>query len=236
MAGMLDSSSQEAALWDSFSEGDRSAREKLILMHRGLAAKIAGKFYAGRIVDTVSYEDYLQFALLGLIEALDRFDIREGVKFSTFAGYRIRGAILNGLPKMTESASQYEFYKRAMEERNESLIGDGDVDFAGFVDAILNLAVGFQLDAIMAGEQARDHGDPYASHHYDQLLRSISTLVKKLPAKQYMVVRGHYFEFKSFSDIGQELQLSKGRISQIHKEALTRLRELLRQRDHVSLV
>lgn len=233
---MLDISNREKELWDSFSLGDRSARSELILFHQGLAAKIAGKFYAGRVVDTVSYDDYLQLALLGLIEALDRFEIGEGVKFSTFAGYRIRGSILNGLPKMTESGSQYEFYKRAMEERNASLIGNGDVDFSEFVDAILNLAVGFQLDAVMAGEHARDHCDPYSSHHYDQLLRSISSLVKKLPTKHYMVVRGHYFEFKSFSDIGQELKVSKGRVSQIHREALSSLREFLRQRDHISLI
>lgn len=227
---------REHILWQSLAVGDKAAREALILLHRGLAAKIAGKFYAGRVVDTVSYDDYLQFALLGLIEAVDRFDLSEGVQFSTFAGYRIRGAILNGLPKMTESGSQYEFYKRAMEERNASLIHSADIGFAEFVDAILNMAMGLQLDALTSRDSGREHGDPYSSHHYDQLLYSISSVITKLPAKQYVVVHGHYFQFKSFAEIGHDLNLSKGRISQLHKESLTHLRELLRQRDYVSLL
>ncbi|WP_346837594.1 sigma-70 family RNA polymerase sigma factor [Microbulbifer sp. SAOS-129_SWC] len=235
MGGFIESPSREADLWIAFAGGDKSAREQLILLYHPLAARIAGKFFAGRAVDSVPYEDYLQFGLLGLIEALEVFDVSAGVKFSTFAGYRVRGAILNGLPRMTENGSQYEFYKRALEERNDSLIGDGKVAFEDFVDAIISLAVGFQLDALASGTGPREGLDPYSSLHYDQLLGSLSGLVKKLPLKQYMVVHGHYFQFKSFVDIAEELELSKGRISQIHREAIAMLRQLLRDRDHVRL-
>src|SRR5207247_5117094 len=94
---------EEAALWRQLrATSDAQAREKLLALHLPYARTLAATFYARRFHDEIEFGDYLQFASVGLLEALDRYDPGRGVQFRTFAARRMQGAILNGLEKLTE--------------------------------------------------------------------------------------------------------------------------------------
>ena len=100
-------------LWQRhLGEHDKEARAELIESHTGLAKKIAASMYGKRYRDHVEFEEFLQFGIVGLIESVDRYDPGKGATFETFASYRIRGSIINGLARMTELRSQGAYRQR----------------------------------------------------------------------------------------------------------------------------
>src|ERR1041385_5079377 len=89
---------EEAALWQAHLAGrDAVLRGRLIERYLPEVHRIAAHAYARRGPQAPEFDDYLQWARLGLIEAFDRYEPAREASFMTFAGYRIRGAILNGL-------------------------------------------------------------------------------------------------------------------------------------------
>lgn len=68
----------------------------------------------------------------------------------------------------------------------------------------------------------------YRSVELDQLRRRIVELVRGLPAQERKVIQGHYFQERPFEEIADDLRLTRGRISQVHRKALARLQETLR--------
>ena len=71
-----------------------------------LSRAIAAQLFGRRVADDAEFADYMQYATLGLIEAVDAFDYRRGVKFNTFATYRIQGAIRNCIVNFSERREQ----------------------------------------------------------------------------------------------------------------------------------
>src|SRR3954469_25734680 len=114
--------SRELELWKRFAGGaDAAARAALIELHLPLSRAIAASLYGARGADDVEFSDYMQYATLGLMEAVDAFDWQRGVRFNTFATYRIQGAIRNGLSSFSERREQIGLAVRLKKERMESL-------------------------------------------------------------------------------------------------------------------
>ena len=91
---------EERALWRRWRESaDPAARALIIERYQPFAKAIASAVFGRRGRSEVEYEDYLQFALVGLLQAVDRYDPDRGAQFKTYAGPRIRGAILTGLER-----------------------------------------------------------------------------------------------------------------------------------------
>ena len=111
-----------AGLWQALQElGDPRAREQLIIRYGDFARMIAAKLYGTRRDDTVPFKDYLQYAQIGLIEALDRFDAGLGASFESYSSHRIRGSILNGLSRLTELRAQRGYWREVIAERRQSM-------------------------------------------------------------------------------------------------------------------
>ena len=91
---------KEKKLWHAASEGDEDAREKLILAYRPLVYWVANKFK----VSGQRYADIVQEGTLALIRAVDKFDVDRGLRFTTYACYRVRGQILNYLQRVEAKA------------------------------------------------------------------------------------------------------------------------------------
>src|SRR5262245_21524787 len=88
----------ELALWRRLrGSRDADARDGLLALHMPYARIVAATYYSRRYNDEVEFGDYLQYASIGLLEALERFDPERGAQFRTFAARRMHGAILNGL-------------------------------------------------------------------------------------------------------------------------------------------
>lgn len=221
---------EEALLWQRFvSTQDRDARTLLIERHLETARKIAASLYAKRADHTIAFNDYLQYARVGLIEAVDRYDPKREASFTTFAAYRIRGAILNGIEHASEQAAQYTQRKRAIRERLRSIREGSESNdaFSAMVDVAISLALGYILEESGLWRPGNEDqtADPYHSLEVKRLIERMAVIVAALPERERLIVRYHYFEYMEFVDIGELLGVSKGRVSQLHSRALKLIRE-----------
>lgn len=228
--------STEEQLWQRWREqGEQSARERLIELHLPLARMTAARLYRKRFSDDVEFGDFFQFAVVGLIESVERFDARHGIKFATFASARLQGAVLDGLADMSEWRQQASVRRRSARERIESLDADGapqDV-FARLARVAVGLAIGFMLEG--SGMVAEDEAataaveQGYSNQELRQLRRQLHGLIEQLPHKEKMIVKYHYLHQCTFDSVATILGVSKGRVSQLHKRALELLREKAQQ-------
>ena len=88
------SDQEEQALWRAWTEQqDSEARRKLIDHYLPFAHMLAAKLYAGRQIEQIEFQEYRQYAIVGMIEAIDRFDAARNIGFKSYAGHRINGSI-----------------------------------------------------------------------------------------------------------------------------------------------
>jgi RNA polymerase sigma factor FliA len=222
-------------LWIDSAQGDIAARERLVHLHLPLAKRIASSLYARRPGNQVEFGDYLQLAYVGLIEAVERYDVSADAQFSTFATYRIRGSILDGVPKMTESGDRISFLQRQRRERVRSWIEPSEKPAREGVGGLLDMVIGIAL-TVQIEEIAETHSmeptpaiDPYASRAYEDMQRRLRDVIGRLAGRERQVVDLHYFHHMGFEDIGRSLGVTKGRVSQIHKCALESVRAALHE-------
>jgi RNA polymerase sigma factor for flagellar operon FliA len=224
----------EAALWRRCrQEGDAAAREMLFERYRLLARQIAGGEYFRRPPYGLERGDFEQLAYSGLIEAIDRYDPVRGVPFEAFARYRIAGAISSGIGQSSEGAAQYTFRRRTELDRLRSLREAGetlpDDPLAELTDLVTDLALGFMLEETARLEESQTQGpaDAWLSGAWRDLLLSLRRALESLPLPEKTIIRQHYFEGIAFLEIAALLELSRGRVSQLHRAALERLRNFL---------
>lgn len=232
-----DAGDGEAALWREFSAGgSASARRKLFDLHHVFARQIAAKHFLDRKSGDIEFADLCQLAYAGLLEALDRYDPARGVGFRPFARRRISGSVLDGLAHMSELREQVSFRKRVRTERLKSLTIekpetlDAPEAMAALIEMATGLAIGFMLEGsgLYTAEEAADtRSSPYDSLAWKQLVEALKDEVSKLPPHEEKIVRYHYLHGLGFDQISVLLELSKGRISQIHRSSLRTLRDRL---------
>jgi RNA polymerase sigma factor FliA len=243
-ASRFDEAAAEAALWRCWRlDGDEHARGRLLDIHMPYARVVAATYYAKRFHDEIEFGDYLQLASLGLIEALGRFDPAVGVQFRTFAARRMHGAILDGIEQLTEKQQQIAARQR-IEAQRRAAIKEAAQSGAGKAgsrspDQVLRYAaeagLAFALAWILDGTGMLDGGERsetvafYRSVELQQLRSRIVELVNTLPPQEKRVIQSHYFQELSFEEISATLQVTRGRVSQVHRKALLRLREGLRE-------
>lgn len=225
----------EPALWKAVGAGAAAAREKLIEAYLPFARMLAAKIFASRIDHDLEFNEYFQFGTVGLIEAVDRFDPDLGIMFKTFAAQRINGAILNGLESLSEKRVQVSTRKQLQIERRDSAraaletAGTGDV-FQQLAEVAIGLALGYILDnpETYRHEDAVQAEHQYAGLEMRQLRNSMQALISGLPQRERMVIKYHYLNQFSFTQIADTMGVSKGRVSQIHHNGLELLRASMR--------
>jgi RNA polymerase sigma factor for flagellar operon FliA len=155
------------------------------------------------------------------------------VPFEAFSSYRIKGAVLNGLVSESELAAQRAFWSRRERERFESIRQqEVQKDRRSSLEELVNLTVGLALSHVIEhddGEVIDETlaANPYAVTELVQLRRAVRSLLPALPERERELIRRHYDEYVEFQQIAAEWGLTKGRVSQLHAQALRRLRQML---------
>jgi RNA polymerase sigma factor for flagellar operon FliA len=236
----------EESLWQRLREHtDAGTREALIERYRPFARVVAATYFGRRIDDDIEFDDYHQWALVAMIESVDRFDATRGIQFKTFASRRMHGAILDGIESATEKQRQIAMRRRLREERVTTALeaangakakGDDSFDniFRVLAEVAVGLALGMMLEdsgMIAPAPDATVPDQAYAQAEQRQLAMSLRRAVKSLTEQEQTVIRGHYIEEQLFSDIATQMGLTKGRVSQVHKQALEKLRRTLNPGD-----
>ena len=234
---------EEKLLWQRMANSDDLARNKLIDHYYPLARRISAQLFASRPDNDVEFDDYLQYAVSGLIEAIDRYEPNREASFATFASYRIRGSILNGVGKITEKREQSAFWQRQRKERLESLLSEdgGEIDsehlFEEMVETTIGVALSYLLeDAGVVESQENVMTDlVYKSEAVSQLQDRMVAYVNVLPERERIIILYHYYHHMNFEELSHMLEITKGRVSQLHKQALLRLRSSFEGEDGLDL-
>jgi RNA polymerase sigma factor for flagellar operon FliA len=201
---------------------------------------------------SVSREELRSFGLLGLYDALEKFDQSRDLKFDTYASFRIRGAILDGLrkedwlPRNTRDKSKK--IDAAIEKLEQQKLGKVSVsDIAQELnmtedDVYTTMNEQFFANILSMDEQPLDSDDK--DNHFftikdkkalipeevivkQELIDELAVTIEELSAKEQVIISLFYQEELTLTEIGKILNLSTSRISQIHSKALFKLRHSL---------
>ena len=225
-------------------------RDRLVEENLDLVRSIAGKLRRslGRHLDM---DELVAYGCKGLVEAASRFDSKQGVVFSTFAYYRIRGAMLDGLRTMGwYSRGDYARYRaeerateylRTLAEREGAAAppagqaGDVAETLAQIAEVLSGVAT-VHITSLEAAAGVTDERLPPP----DQQLQSLHLqararrAMEKLPAKERRLLHLHYFEDRNLEVASAELGLSKSWGSRLHARAVDMLRKVLEAEEEAS--
>jgi RNA polymerase sigma factor for flagellar operon FliA len=230
-----------AQLWRAhLEERDADAREALIIMHLPYARAVAAGLYGKHVNHEAGFDEYMQWATLGLIEALDRYDPGRGAQFTTYAYMRIQGAVRDGLEHISDRQEQLSLHRRLLAERAAAVersvsaeLGDGGEAFGRLARVSVGLMLTFFLDGtgMIHDEDGTLPDACYGTLALKQSRKQVLELIDYLTPREQSVVKLHYLQGLTYSEIGNVLNLTRGRISQLHEQALTRLRRLFAGRE-----
>lgn len=223
----------EASLWRRFRlEEETECRGVLFDRYVGLARSVAARHYRRRFAHGMERGDFEQFAYQGLLQAIDRFDPLQGVPFGAYARRRIAGSVADGISKMTEVGTQISHRHRVEQERLRSLArARADASEEDAISALSDLALGLALGLMLEGTSLMEPRDgldtrptAYETLEWRELQAGLVREVARLPENEAVVIRQHYDNGLSFAQVAELLGLSRGRVSQLHRAALDRLR------------
>ena len=216
----------------------------LLEQHTVLVKRIAYHLLA-RLPASVIVDDLIQSGMIGLFEAANNFDSTKGASFETFAGIRIRGAMLDEIrrgdwtPRSVHKNSR--MVSEAIKQLEATLGRDvSDIEVAEKLDISLNeyhhilseVSTGkiLGIDDLGVSEDSLKfddncHGDdPYQSIEHGAFKKGLSECISTLPEREALVLSLYYDEELNLREIGQVLDVSESRVSQIHSQAMHRLK------------
>ena len=217
------SAAREPSLWLRWrADGDVEARQVLLAGYAAWARKIARGVFMRVRGRSDDWPDYVQNASIGLIEAMENFDPARGVPFEAYARQRVRGAVFNGLRALAASHVAHEH--GIASDRRDSLLEDGSDDpVERLIRLVSSLGLGYALGTTVEAEHIAVP-TPYDMAVKQQLRERVHGHLTRIPDRERLVLELHYLQHMAFVDIAQALDLTKGRISQLHRQALERLR------------
>jgi RNA polymerase sigma factor FliA len=234
-------------LWTRYrTAGDPDARAQLLTRHLGLVHHVARE--VSRRIPSVELGELVSAGALGLMKALDSFDLNRGLAFSTYAVLRIRGAILDDLRSRDSTPRSVRVKRRRIEAVAaglEARLGraPNPKELAERLGIDLSTfwkwrdAVGIYAEAETPrpshgrrfSRDAESHADPSVTPAPQKLVETehvthLRQLISRLPEQQRRVLALYYYEELNLRQVGEVLRVSESRVSQIRSQALRRLR------------
>lgn len=242
----------EHVIWQKWIDvRDAHAGNALIKKYMPLVSYHVQRISIG-LPKNVTKDDLMSLGLFGLYDALEKFDPNRDLKFDTYASFRVRGAIIDGLRKedwlprsSREKAKRVEAVIDKLEQKHlrnisskeiAAELGLSESEVVGVINE------GFFANVLSIDDQLFDQEDgesigftvkddnqktPEEKMVYDELIAQLSEVITQLSEKEQLVISFFYKEELTLTEIGQVMNLSTSRISQIHSKALFKLRKIL---------
>lgn len=212
--------------------------------------RLIAHMIGSKLAANVEFDDLMNAGLVGLLDAIDKFDATRNNKFTTYAEFRIRGAILDslrGMDLLTRTAREKaNMLKKTLKGLQKKLGREPDHaeickelgitldDYYALLEEVKGITL-WSLDTPTEnqGEKGRTladtladltGGDPHSILADQDTRRAMKEAIKTMPERLKQIVMLYYFKELNFKEIGKVLDLSESRISQLHSEALLRLR------------
>lgn len=216
---------------------------ELIETHAPLVKKIALHLLA-RLPASVQLDDLMQAGMIGLLEAAQRYSSTKGATFETYAGIRIRGAMVDEIRKgdwvprsVHRNARRVARAIKAVEDRlgreaqDLEVAEELDMELSEYHSTLADTNSGrlFRLDELNESgelpiEEAQTSDNPLDGLASDAFRSSLAAAIEQLPEREKLVLSLYYQEELNLKEIGAVLGVSESRVSQIHSQAALRLR------------
>ena len=228
-------------------------REEMVLRYVSLVHFVLGRLGISQNIGT-DYEDLVNQGLIGLIEAVDRYDAKFNTQFSTYATFRIRGKILDYLRSLDWLSRTARHRARdvrqainALTDLNQRAPTDNElsefmkIDVNKVQQALLDSSrVIVSLDTVVDYDDENDTSlyetiadenqhDPSDTVGETDLIARLSEVIKQLPEREQTVLSLYYYEELTLKEIGSVLGVSESRACQLHARAVMTLQSLLKQ-------
>jgi len=244
---MLTTSSQSE---ERVAPVDTGERQRLLLENLPEVRYIARRIH-DRLPPHVPFDDLVHAGILGLIDAVDKFDPSKNVQLKSYARFRIRGAILDSLRQMDWGPRQLRRQARRIEEANRELVAElGHAPYETELAARLGMDLeefqqllgelrGLDLGSLegqsddglieenTAVVATRADEDPFHLTLRTEMRSILARAIEELDEKERQVLGLYYLEELTMKEVGMILDIGESRVSQIHTAALIRLRSRL---------
>jgi RNA polymerase sigma factor for flagellar operon FliA len=237
-------------LWmDFLHTKDIEVRNNILLNYIHLVKYIVHRM-APSYQNYIDYDDLMSYGILGLMDAIDKYDMRKGVKFETYASLRIRGAIIDQIRKqdwvprsvrkkvkdieecyrqlemeLSRQPTDEEVADRlqiSVEELRKVLDESYTYNFLSFEEVARNVS---RRDSLLP----KDFHSPEDRMAERELREVLIDTLESLSEKERLVITLYYFEELTLKEIGKVLEVSESRVSQIHSKALIKLKGKLQE-------
>jgi RNA polymerase sigma factor for flagellar operon FliA len=227
-----------------YAEVKKQQRDQRIVEHVGLVKRIAYHLLH-RLPSSVQVDDLIQAGMIGLIEASKHYDAAQGASFETYAGIRIRGAMLDELrhsdwaPRsLHKKMRQVSEAMREIEHMTGRDAKDSDVaqklgiSLDEYHEILRDSAAArvFSLDAEDPDHPLQlgsDEREPLTIMQEEGFEQALAQCISELPEREQLVMALYYNDELNLKEIGQVLEVSESRVCQIHGQALARIRARL---------
>ena len=231
------------AVWKKYRlKRDNETRNQLAEHYLPLVKIVAGRI-AISLPPHIDREDLISSGFFGLIDAIERFEIKRNIKFETYASVRVRGAMIDYLRSkdwipvtMRQKIRKYEqticqleseLGRSATDEEIAEALGITIKELKNLIgqynsSTIVPLEEYLQADSIESIEY-----NPAETAEYSELKETLAKVIDRLPEKERLVVSLYYYDELTLKEISLILKLSEARISQLHTKAIFRMRGYL---------
>ncbi len=246
----------ETVLWKKYKKDpDLIIREYFIEKYAPLVKYVAGKVAVG-MPHNVEYEDLVSYGTFGLLDAIEKFDPTKEVKFKTYAMTRVRGAIydelrtIDWIPRsIRQKAKEVEKIiidlenkmGRAVEDEEIAKELDLSVDELHSLFSKISGTSLVSLNDVWHGSDESEelsfietiespaNMNPDVMVEREEIKTMIISAIQKLPDREKKVIVLYYYEDLTLKEIGEVLEVTESRVSQLHTKAIMRLRGRLAQ-------
>ncbi|RNF38740.1 FliA/WhiG family RNA polymerase sigma factor [Planococcus salinus] len=241
-------STEELDYWEDWkTRRDPEAGDYLVERYLPLVDYVIQRFMIN-LPKSVEKDDIRSLAYEGLLDAFDKFDIERDLKFETYATWRIKGSIIDGLRRsdwlprsVRDKVKKVEEAYAILEQQHSQSVTDEEVSrYLGITKAELNKTVSdAALSTMISIDETNYDGQEQTGKHsilradaalsperhvFNQLIKeSLSQAIARLPEKEKLVVSLCYFEELKLTEIAEVLSVSVSRVSQLHSKAMLRL-------------
>lgn len=225
-------------------------REEIVKKYLYLVKYVAGRVAIG-LPPNVEFNDLVSYGILGLFDAINKYDVSQGNKFETYAVSRIRGSIMDELRKLDwaprllrKKAREIEKKCKELEERHGRLASDDEVahalkistDELNSIYSDLNSTTFLSLDEVWQNDDGNKPisrlqtiedslvTNQFNYVHQSEVKELLAGAIDDLPEKEKLVIILYYYENLTLREIGEILDVSESRVCQIHTKVITRLR------------
>lgn len=230
-------------------------RDEMILQYTPLIKYIAHRL-AMRLPSHISVDDLISAGVIGLIDAISKFDASKKVEFKTYAEFRIRGAMIDELRSMDwvprsvrQKAGQVERAIHQLEKKNgrpaedDEIASEMGLSLEAYYETMKTLYglspldveevqkrhPRFSLEDILESMVDDEENDPFHQYSLNELKGMLARAIDELSSKERMVISLYYYEELTLKEIGEALGLTESRICQIHTQGVLKLRTRLKR-------